>query len=276
MTTDAQQRFAFGANWLRFLRVVDERRIAEAQRSLAKMIGDDAVSGRSFLDIGSGSGLSSLAAARLGAARVHSFDFDRQSVACTEEMKRRFAPAGVQWTVERGDVLDPDYVKGLGTWDVVYSWGVLHHTGRMWDAIANAAELVADDGLLFIAIYNDQGEISRFWTVIKRLYNAGAVPRALVSSFFIGYWAARGLLSDLLRLRNPLRRYREYSSTRGMSMVHDWIDWLGGFPFEVAKPEEIFRFLRDRGFTLRNMTTWGAKMGCNEFIFQRTRPGEWR
>ncbi len=270
MTTDAQQRFAFGANWLRFLRVVDERRIREAERSLLAVVGDAAdVAGRLFLDIGSGSGLSSLAAARLGAARVHSFDFDEQSVACTEELKRRFAPAAVTWSNERGDILDRDYVARLGRWDIVYSWGVLHHTGRMWEAIANAADLVDSGGLLFIAVYNDQGRTTRFWTRVKRLYNAGAVPRAAVSSLFMTYWAVRGMLVDLLRLRNPLRRYAEYSSARGMSMVHDWRDWLGGFPFEAAKPETIFRFLRDRGFALRNMTTCGDALGCNEFLFQR-------
>jgi len=140
-------RFAFGANWSRFIECVDERRIKAAEESLIEMTRNaDAISGRTFLDAGSGSGLFSLAASRLGAARVHSFDYDANSVATTAEIKRRFMPANAAWTVERGDILNRDYVTSLGKWDVVYSWGVLHHTGRMWEAIANACDLVADGG----------------------------------------------------------------------------------------------------------------------------------
>jgi 2-polyprenyl-6-hydroxyphenyl methylase/3-demethylubiquinone-9 3-methyltransferase len=270
MTTADDKRFAFGANWLRFLGVVDEDRVVEAEKSLVGMIGEaSSIAGRRVLDIGSGSGLFSLAAARLGAARVHSFDYDAQSVACAEEMKRRFAPPGAVWSIERGDILDREYVARLGRWDIVYSWGVLHHTGRMWEAIGNAADLVDDAGLLFIAIYNDQGRASRFWTRVKSVYNRGLIGRAAVSSFFVSYWIVRGLLADVVRFRNPAKRYHQYHLSRGMSAFRDWIDWLGGFPFEVATPEAIFRFLRDRGFELRNLTTCGGGLGCNEFLFRR-------
>src|ERR1051326_4457152 len=153
-------RFAFGKNWQRFLRHLAEERIAVACDSLSSMLELPSLAGKTFLDVGSGSGLSSLAALRLGAARVHSFDYDAQSVACTAEMKRRYAPAAEHWTIERGDILDDAYAHALGSWDIVYSWGVLHHTGRMWDAIGAAARVVADGGALFIAIYNDQGRMS--------------------------------------------------------------------------------------------------------------------
>jgi 2-polyprenyl-3-methyl-5-hydroxy-6-metoxy-1,4-benzoquinol methylase len=270
MTAPADVRFEFGANWLRFLDRVDDRRIRMAEASLVEsMRGADAVRGRTFLDAGSGSGLFSLAAARLGAARVHSFDYDANSVAATAEMKRRFAPPGAAWTVERGDILDRGYVAALGKWDVVYSWGVLHHTGRMWEAIGNACDLVADGGTLFIAVYNDQGRKTRAWKKIKRLYSASAAGRAAILATFVPYWTARGAAADLLRLRNPLRRYREYSAERGMSIVHDWIDWLGGYPFEAATPEAVFRFVADRGFSLRNLTTSGGSWGCNELVFDR-------
>jgi 2-polyprenyl-6-hydroxyphenyl methylase/3-demethylubiquinone-9 3-methyltransferase len=266
-----QVRFEFGANWSRFLECVDERRIEAAEASMLEMIGGrEAIAGRTFLDAGSGSGLSTLAAVRLGAARVHSFDYDPKSVATTAEIKRRFAPDSVPWTVERGDILDDAYVASLGRWDVVYSWGVLHHTGRMWDAIANASELVADSGVLFIAIYNDQRRKTRLWKKIKRLYSASAIGRVAVLTAFVPYWVVRGVAGDVLSLRNPLRRYQDYQSERGMSLVHDWIDWLGGYPFETARPEEVFRFLHERGFSLRNLRTAGGGLGCNEFVFERT------
>ncbi|HKR64902.1 MAG TPA: methyltransferase domain-containing protein [Thermoanaerobaculia bacterium] len=266
---DKSDRFEFGRNWLRFLEHVDEERVREAERSLQRMLGTESLAGKSFLDIGSGSGLFSLAALRLGAARVFSFDYDAQSVACTREMKRRWNSEAEHWTIERGSILDRDYVARLGTWDVVYSWGVLHHTGAMSEALANAAALVASRGLLFIAIYNDQGTRSRLWHAVKRVYNRGIAGRAAMLSTFIPYWFARGIAADLVRFRNPVARYARYKRERGMSMLHDWIDWLGGYPFEVARPEDIFRVFRDRGFSLREVTTCGSGLGCNEYVFRR-------
>jgi 2-polyprenyl-6-hydroxyphenyl methylase/3-demethylubiquinone-9 3-methyltransferase len=262
-------RFAFGRNWKSFLGVLSDARIAEAEASLRRMVGAERLAGASFLDVGSGSGLFSLAASRLGAARVHSFDYDPDSVACTEEVRRRYAPPGANWTVERGSALDPQYLDSLGRWDVVYSWGVLHHTGSMWQALDNVSRLVAPGGLLFIAIYNDQGPISQGWTLVKRAYNRGVAGRAAVTAVFVPYFVVRGVIADALRLRNPVTRYTEYRRTRGMSITHDWIDWLGGYPFEVAKPEAIFDFYRSRGFTLAGLTTCGGRLGCNEFVFTR-------
>src|SRR5436305_7602592 len=144
-------RFEFGENWARFLELLDDGRIARAEESLKAMLEVESLAGRSFLDIGSGSGLFSLAARRLG-ARVHSFDFDPQSVACTRELRRRFFNEDPTWTIDEASALDEDYVRALGLFDVVYSWGVLHHTGQMWRALENARLPVAAGGKLFIAI----------------------------------------------------------------------------------------------------------------------------
>ena len=139
------QRFAFGENWTRFLQVLNEERIQQAEQSLRTMLGVADLQGNRFLDIGSGSGLFSLAAQRLGAT-VHSFDYDPQSVACTQELKRRYFPDENSWTVEEASVLDQAYLSRLGQFEVVYSWGVLHHTGALWQALENVAPLVAGGG----------------------------------------------------------------------------------------------------------------------------------
>lgn len=262
------ERFAFGKNWSRFLRVLDEERIAQAERSLRDMLGVADLAGRSFLDVGAGSGLFSLAARRLG-ARVHSIDYDSASVACARELRRRFFPDDPAWTIEQGSVLDKAYLAKLGEHDVVYSWGVLHHTGAMWEACANVVPLVAPGGMLFISIYNDQGAHSVRWRNVKRLYCSGLLGRSAVCAAYIPAFYLRDALSDVLRGRNPVRRYHDYKQNRGMSVLHDWIDWLGGYPFEVAKPEEVFDFFRDRGFELRRLTTCGGSLGCNEFVFAR-------
>jgi len=262
-------RFPFGENWRRFLRVLDEERIVAAEESLLRMLGVDSLGGRSFLDVGCGSGLLSLAARRLG-ARVHSLDYDPASVACTRELRRRYFDGDSCWTVEAGSVLDADYMASLGRFDIVYAWGVLHHTGQLWRACENVILPLARDGLLFVSIYNDQGAWSERWRRVKRLYVSGPVGRALVRSAFIPGTYVRNLAADLVWMRNPLRRYADYKQRRGMSVHHDLIDWLGGYPFEVAKPEEVFEFFAARGLQLRKLRTQGGTMGCNEFVFEYT------
>ncbi|HEV2915763.1 MAG TPA: class I SAM-dependent methyltransferase [Pyrinomonadaceae bacterium] len=263
-----ERRFEFGRNWRRFLSTLDEQRILEAERSLGQMLGVETLRGKSFLDIGSGSGLFSLAARRLG-ARVHSFDYDPESVACTHELKHRFFADDASWIIERGSVLDADYLKRLGQFDIVYSWGVLHHTGAMWRALGNAQLPVAVGGRLFIAIYNNQGKKSRLWLGVKQFYCSGAAGRIVVPALLIPSFIFGGLAKDLLRARNPLARYTEYKKSRGMSVLHDWIDWLGGYPFEVATPEEILSFYLERGFVLEKLVTCGGRLGNNQFVFTR-------
>jgi 2-polyprenyl-6-hydroxyphenyl methylase/3-demethylubiquinone-9 3-methyltransferase len=265
------ERFEFGENWSRFLTTLDKARITAAERALQHMLERDGLQGFSFLDIGSGSGLSSLAARRLG-ARVHSFDYDPQSVASTRELRRRYFPADDQWKVERGSILDAEYVKSLGMFDVVYSWGVLHHTGRMWDALEQAVRTVAPGGMLFIAIYNDAGSRSRRWRSIKRIYNR--LPRVARPAFAVAVSAPEELKAAgrALLARRPgdyVRSWTEYKRRRGMSRWHDMIDWVGGYPYEYATPEEIFDFYRARGFALARMKCGGVGLGCNQFVLER-------
>lgn len=262
------ERFAFGRNWSRFLALVNAERIQDAAGSLTAMLEATSLNGQRFLDAGCGSGLFSLAARHLGAT-VQSFDFDAQSVRCAEELRQRYFPGDSQWHIEQGSVLDATYVQSMGHFDVVYCWGVLHHTGAMWEGLANLTRVVAPGGRLFIALYNDQGRVSTMWRLVKRSYCSNRLARALICGWLIPYWVVRGFVGDLLlRRRNPFTRYLR-PQARGMSLFYDWFDWLGGLPFEVAKPEDVIQFCRDRGFTLDKLVTAGGGFANNEFVFTR-------
>lgn len=255
-------RFGFGANWARYLREISEPKIQAATADLAALLGMPSLEGRTLLDIGSGSGIHSLAASRLGAT-VTSFDFDDDSVGCTMALRERFAGAAAsRWTVVgQGSVLDADFVAALGHFDIVYSWGVLHHTGAMRRAIDAAVSRVAPTGLLVIALYNDQGLISDYWTTVKRWYNSGTAGRVAMTVAHLPYLGARYAVRALTG---------KGALERGMSLWHDYIDWLGGYPFEVAAPAAVEQWLRPAGFSLQAMRSVGRRQGCNEFVFART------
>jgi len=274
MTDTSEERFAFGANWQRFLASVTPQRIEVAKQSLACMLDEPSLSGRRFLDIGCGSGLFSLAARELG-AKVHSFDYDPQSVACALELKRRFRTGDPDWTIEQGSALDEGYLRTLGSFDVVYAWGVLHHTGNMWRALELAALPCAPEAKLFIAIYNDQGGASRRWRLVKQTYNRvpGWLRLPYVLTIAVPFEGARFAVSLLRgRPQHYIHSWTRYAdqSLRGMSRWTDLVDWIGGYPFEVAKPGEIFDFYRAGGFELLRMITCGGGLGCNQFVFKRT------
>lgn len=206
-------------------------------------------------------------------AHVISFDYDDQSVACTKELRRRYFPDDDEWRIEQGSALDRNYMASLGKFDVVYSWGVLHHTGAMWLGIENAIGRVGEtNGKLFVAIYNDQGGKSHFWWFIKLLYNR--LPRILrpplviiVSSItrFLVILKYTVRLKPMVAIRPLLQERRE----RGMSAKCDRVDWIGGFPYEFASFETLLEYFSSRGFAVITATP-STTLGCHELALKRT------
>ncbi len=266
----ASDRFEFGKNWKKYVENLDEEKITRAEDSLKEWLRIDSLVGKTFLDIGSGSGLFSLAARRLG-ARVHSFDYDEDSVECTRRLRNKFFPDAGTWSVERGDALDADYVAKYGKCDVVYSWGVLHHTGNMYKGLEIAGGAVKDGGKLFIAIYNDQGIWSDCWKAVKAAYNRldGYWKYLILIPCFIRLWGPT-TVKDLIAGK-PFDHWIKYKKERGMTPWRDVVDWVGGYPFEVAKPEEIIDFYQSRGFTLAKLYTCAGGHGCNQYVFIKNR-----
>lgn len=264
--------FGFGRNWQRYIDdYLDPERIAIAAQSLTDLVGED-LGERVFLDIGAGSGLFSLCAHEAGAAEVISVDVDPDSVAACRRL-RRAAGDPENWKVIEGSILDPRLVAELPHADVLYSWGVLHHTGDMHTALRNAASLVKPGGLFCIAIYNRvTGRFldSRRWWKIKRRYNHSPrlVQRAMELAF-LGYWIARQLAAR----QNPFRTAAEYKASRGMALMTDLVDWLGGYPYEYATADEIISFCREECAMeeLKVIRTPVRGTGNNQFVFRRAR-----
>ena len=270
-------RFAFGANWSSYLGVLDPVRIKAADASIRRLLrleGQHPLAGQRFLDIGSGSGLFSLVAVGLG-AKVVSIDLDAASVRCTEQLRDRWLSRPDadrdRWAIHSMSILNRPAIASLGLFDVVYSWGVLHHTGQMDAAIDAAAGRVTSGGRLAMALYNDQGGASRRWLAIKRGYHR--LPKWLRPVYVATIAGAYELKFAAARAaggRNPLplSDWASKRQDRGMSVWYDWVDWVGGMPFEVARVDDLHGRFFERGWTLESLKCVGSGWGCNEFVFR--------
>lgn len=277
--TQPKRVFDFGKNWQTFVAdaLNDERR-AEARNSLTAFCGGDSyIQGKSFVDVGSGSGLFSWAAHTLGASRVVSFDINPRSAACTRYLWE-LAGKPASWEILEGSVLDKTFVRELGEFDFVYSWGVLHHTGSMWQALSLACGLCKPGGFFYLALYNKADGFafypdgrfgpSSFWALEKAWYvRLPAWTQAAVSSLVMGLM----IIVYSLTLQNPIRKIRNHKKLRGMAWSVDIRDWLGGYPYEYAKADEVFRVMKEKNFSLENLHCNNGLLN-NEFLFYKKTP----
>jgi SAM-dependent methyltransferase len=263
----SEDRFKFGENWQQFVSgSFNEERLETSRQWMLDFLGYSTLDGKSFLDIGCGSGMHSLAAVRSGCRDLFSFDYDTDSVGCTEQLRKQ-AGEPAYWSVQRGSVLDEAFMTSLPQFDIVYSWGVLHHTGDQWRAIEQAQARVKPGGLLYIALYTSEmfpRWKAPFWLRIKKFYNSAP---ELVRTLLVWAYAFFHSVQMLMRGTNPFRYIRGYSRSRGMNYFVDIRDWLGGWPMEFSSVNDVVQFLcRQHSFVLTNLKFGEA---CTEYLFRR-------
>ena len=264
--TDEKITFSFGKNWEEFFESnFSEERILITQNHLLEFLGMPNLRDKYFLDIGCGSGLHSLAALRAGANSIVGVDVDPASVRTSERI-RESENSNKPWAIHHGSILDKDFCAEIEPADIVYAWGSLHHTGQMWTAIENAAELIKDNGLFYIAIYTTVPK-SEYWLARKIKYNKAS---SIMKKFMEIRHVARYLvIPNLLKRKNPIYTIRNYKNKRGMSYYTDVKDWLGGYPYEYASIQEILKFGREKlGLELINISA-GSDGANTEYLFKR-------
>ena len=265
-----ETHFAFGKNWLDYADKIDEARIDQAVADLRRLSGLESLAGKSFLDIGCGSGLHSLAAVRMGATRVRGVDIDPDSVAAAKKTLQRFAPgADTEFRVVSVFDMSPEE---FGSFDVVYSWGVLHHTGDMYRALESAARLVGPQGVFMVALYGAT-PFCGLWRVFKRWYSRTSVSQQRRAR---AIYVSLRRLTYVVRGRDFEQYVRDYGKARGMDFDNDVHDWLGGYPYESITPLACRQFFGklglapEREFLVPRRLLGLLGTGCDEFVFRRS------
>jgi len=259
LMTDSKPVFEFGKNWASFSELLNPERVDQAQDSLKNLLGTADLRGKTFLDIGCGSGLFSIAAVRMGAT-VLGIDLDPISIETSQQNAQNWLKDPSKVSFQAASVLDSAQLDKLDYFDIVYSWGVLHHTGNMKQALKNAAKRVKPGGSFIISIYN-RHFTSPIWALIKKTYNG--LPdfgqRALIWLFTPVIFFAKWIVTR----KNLLEMHG-----RGMDFMHNVIDWLGGYPYEYASVSEIQTILESLGGNTVRVIPTQVPTGCNEFVCQ--------
>jgi SAM-dependent methyltransferase len=255
-------QFNFGKNWKNFSdNALDSEKVSQAREDFANLLKN--VSGKTFIDIGFGQGLGLLTATSLGLETAGA-DINPLCKEVLEKNQSFFPEMKQSIPVVVGSILESSTLFSIHQirtkYDIVHSWGVLHHTGDMQKAIENTASLVNDKGYFILAIYNRHWS-SALWLLIKWIYCH--VPSFLQTLLIYLFIPIIFLAKFMVTGKNPLKK------ERGMNFFYDVIDWVGGYPYEYASIEEMKNTMQKLGFEMLKAIPAQVPTGCNEFIFRK-------
>jgi SAM-dependent methyltransferase len=260
------QPFNFGSNWKNYSKyALSGKKIETAKLHFDKLFENIDLNEKSFLDIGFGQGLSLLIATEKNANTV---GCDINPL-CSEVLlfnMKMFNNNLNEIPVVIGSINDETTVENIlklndgNLFDIVHSWGVLHHTGNMWKAIEKSKNLVTKNGIFVIAIYNKHFT-AKFWHLIKKVYNSSGW---FIKNLMLAGYLPLIFIRYLLYFQNPMKL------PRGMNIYYDAIDWLGGYPYQYASIDEILDYMNQNGFTQVRIVKTSGFTGCNEFVFKKT------
>jgi 2-polyprenyl-6-hydroxyphenyl methylase/3-demethylubiquinone-9 3-methyltransferase len=266
---DLNTHFKFGENWSNFSQTIDNERIEHAKQAFLNIFGVDGLKGKTFLDIGCGSGLSSLSASMLGVKQLLATDLDPKSVETTSNLLNNHE-ISIPYQCKTLSVFELD-PKKQGKFDIVYSWGVLHHTGDMINAINQAAKMVNDDGLFMVALYRKTPRCE-FWKKEKKFYSkASKIVQFLMKSIYVFLFSLANIISGT----NPFKFIKQYKKNRGMAYLHDVHDWLGGYPYESISREEMHKLASELGFyiakenLIQGYASGNFSSCCDEYLLKK-------
>lgn len=269
MLVNREQHFAFGENWLNFSKKINEATIRSAEKEFNKLIWPDVIKGKRFLDIGCGSGLHSLIALIQGAGEVFAVDIDPVCVQTTRQVLSEQYDKN-NWRSEEISVFDLTEEQ-FGTFDIVYSWGVLHHTGDMHQAISKSLNMVSPGGLCVLGLYS-KTLMCGFWKQVKKYYSKSNKSRQdIIRNIYITLYRISALIAKRKTFKEILG---DYHQNRGMDFFNDVHDWLGGYPYESIRPDELIKYVNTLGFECIREVIIPSGLGIlgsgnNEFVLRR-------
>lgn len=265
------KKFSFWKNWARFLERLNEKKINQAKDYLENFIwGKEKIEGKTVIDFWCWSGLMSLCFYLLWAKKIVSIDIDDNSINCTKYLKEKYCKQTNKWDILKGSILNENFIKSLWKYDIVYSWGVIHHTWNMWKWLDLIWKLVNNNWLLYIAIYNKYEKFpsSKLWLKIKKIYaNSNFLIRKIMYYLLI----MEIIFMRIIKWQNPYKYIKDYykNSNRWMDFFRDVEDWVGWYPYEYASIEEIKDFYEKKWYKLINLYDSSAWWWCNEFLFKK-------
>ena len=156
MSYDVDAPIPYDESSQEFFREIDRRifdphmRLTEDARGrpFGLFVDFDALRGKDVLDVGCGSGIATQMLAEAG-ANVTAVDLTDWAV---ETTRRRLAAFGLEGDVRREDAEQLPFADE--SFDLVFSWGVIHHSSDMDRALAELVRVCRRGGRIVIMVYH--------------------------------------------------------------------------------------------------------------------------